>query len=130
LGFISTENLSNVNYFSISVEVFKSKLLDAVDFVVQTTANKYEDIGEFMLPADQRSEVRKSQGLSESETNGSNKFFESTVRTNDCEKNVVYHKFNASGEEESDEKVSWNWTIKNIHEKFTRKGEKNFITFR
>jgi hypothetical protein len=80
--------------------------------------NSRENIGEFTVPADQQGDVKKSAD--------SNKF---ESASNACEQRAVYHKFNASTRQ-ANEKLSWNWTIKNAHGALAGKGEANFVTFR
>lgn len=105
------------HFFFVSVEILKSKLLDVDDFIVETSANYFGSFGEFLPPTDHQN------------LDSSNKFADTVRARNACEGNVVYHKFNVSARDEN-EKVSWNWTIKNIHETFTRRGENSSVTFR
>lgn len=124
--------------FSIqfTVEVFQPFPRDVIDFMLETTSTKgSEAIGMFLLetPVDRNKVespsdnedlleqlVMTSTSNSDSvETNPSDS--NRISDQNDCERNVVYHKFNLN-----DDKVIFNWTTGDV----ALTAESNFINFR
>lgn len=134
--FVTLLSIHLIFSVQFTVEVLQPFPRDVIDFMLETTTTKgNEAIGVFLLetPVDRN----------KAETPGDNEgLFEQLVMTstansdsvetnpsdsnrisdqNDCERNVVYHKFNLN-----DDKVIFNWTSGDV----ALTAESNFINFR
>jgi hypothetical protein len=120
-----------------TVEVLQPFPRDVIDFMLETTTTRgNEAIGVFLLgtPVDRNNVAAPgdNEGLFEQlvmtsstnsdsvETNPSDSNRKASDQ-NDCERNVVYHKFNLN-----DDKVIFNWTTSDA----ALTAESNFINFR